>query len=57
MVIGVAKWAMPPKFLARLVILCFEKRRLKQKYCRSPEVKHFGPPEILGWLRYWLWCP
>ena len=22
------------------------------KYCRSPEVKIFGPPKISGWLRY-----
>jgi len=33
--------AMPHKFEAYLVILCLEKRRLKQKYCCSPKVKHF----------------
>jgi len=32
-----------PKILAYLVILCFEKRK----------VKHFGPKKILGWLRHW----
>jgi len=49
-----------PKFLAHLVILWFEKRSPKQKPCCSPEVKHFSPPQILGWLttdlghRKWL---
>jgi len=41
-----------PTFLAYLIILCFEKRRPKQKYCCSPEVKHFCPPNISGWLRH-----
>jgi len=47
-----------PKFLAYLVILCFEKRHPKQKYCFSPKVKDFGPPpnlasqNILNWLRH-----
>ena len=36
------------------VILCFEKRRPKRKYCCSPKVKHFGHPKILGWLLHWL---
>jgi len=49
-----------PLFLAYLVILCIEKRRPKQKYCCSPKVKHFDPPQIfapvkvLGWLRQGL---
>ena len=38
----------PPKFLAYPVILCFEKQRAKQKYCCSPEVKHFGHPQNFG---------
>jgi len=37
--------SMPPKFLAYLVILCFDKRRPKQKYCCSPKVNHF-PPKV-----------
>ena len=36
----------PPKFLGYLVILCFEKRCLKQKYCCSPKIKHFGLPNL-----------
>jgi len=44
--------AMPSEFLAYLIILRFEKRRPKQKYCCSPKIKHFGPPNRLGWLRY-----
>ena len=38
--------------LADLFILCFEKRRPKQKYCRTSKIKHFGPKNILGWLRH-----
>jgi len=34
---------MSSKFLSYLVILCFEKRCPEQKYCCSPEVKHFTP--------------
>jgi len=45
----------PQNILAYLVILCFEKRRPKQKYCCSSKVKHLGLPEILVWLRHW-WC-
>jgi len=45
--------AIPPKkFLAYLVILCFEKRRPKRKYCCSPKVKHIAPKQIQGWLRH-----
>jgi len=36
----------PSKCLAYLVILCFEKRRSKQKYCCLPKIKHFGPPKF-----------
>ena len=39
------------KFLAYLVILCFEKRCAKRKYCCLPKAKHLLP-QILGWLRY-----
>jgi len=50
--IGVARedpGAMPLlKFVACLIILCFEKRRPKQKYCCLPKVKQFGPSKILG---------
>jgi len=35
---------MPPKFLEYLVILCFEKRRPKQKYCCPPKAKYLLPP-------------
>ena len=35
-----------PKFLAYVAILCFEKRRPKQKYCCSPKVKYFAPPKF-----------
>jgi len=35
-----------PQILAYLVILCFEKGRLKQKYCCSPKIKHFGPSKF-----------
>ena len=45
--VGGGAGAMPaPKFLANLVIFCFEKRRAKQKYCCMPEVKDFGPSKI-----------
>ena len=40
-----------PKFIAYLVILCFEKRRPKQKYCWSPKVKHIRPPKKF-WADY-----
>ena len=36
------------KFFAYLVILCFEKRRPKQKYCCLPKIKNFGSPKIFG---------
>ena len=35
------------QILEYLVILCFEKRRPKQKCCCIPEVKHF-PPKVFG---------
>ena len=35
------------QILEYLVILCFEKRRPKQKCCCLPEVKHF-PPKVFG---------
>ena len=35
--------AMALEFLANVVIVCFEKWRLKQKYCCSPKSKHFAP--------------
>jgi len=37
---------MHPKFLAYLVILCFEKGRSKQKYCCSPKVKFLSPKKF-----------
>ena len=40
-----------PRLLVYLVILCFERRRPKQKYCCSPEVKHYNF-KILGRLPY-----
>ena len=48
-----------PNFLVYLVILCFEKRRSKQKYCCSPKIKHSAhhyilvPPKFFGWLRHY----
>jgi len=46
----------PPKFVAYLVILCFEKRRPKQKYCFLPKVKlSISSKKNLGWLRH-CWC-
>jgi len=42
-----------PKLLAYLVILCFDKRRHKQKYCCSPKIKHLPLPKHLGWLHHW----
>jgi len=35
---------MPPQFLAYSVILCFKKRRHKQKYYCSFKLKLFAPP-------------
>jgi len=35
-----------PKFLANLIISCFEKRHPKQKYCCSPKIKHFDAEKI-----------
>jgi len=47
--IGIARGAYgampPPKFLAYMVILCFERWHLKQK-CYSPKIKHFCHPQI-----------
>jgi len=50
---------MPPKFLAYLVILCFERRYPKQNivarlksHILAPQM--FWIPTILGWLRHWL---
>jgi len=45
------------RFLAYLVIFCFEKRRPKQKYCCWPKVKRFDSPKILDWLHHWLFIP
>jgi len=40
----------PAKIAPYVVILCFEKKRPKQKYCCSPKVKHFlARQKILGW--------
>jgi len=36
------------KFLAYLIILCFEKWRPKQKYCSSLKITHFDPPQSFG---------
>jgi len=46
-----------PRFLAYLVILCFEKRRPKQKYRCSLKVKHFVPQQFWGWLRHCMTTP
>ena len=48
-----------PIFLAYLVILWFENRLSKQKYCCSPKSNILAPqnilvPKILGWLRHCL---
>jgi len=40
----------PQTFLKYLVILCFVKRRPKQKYFCSRKIKHFGPPKF--WAGY-----
>jgi len=51
--IDIAKGLWPPKFLAYLIILCFEKRRPKQKYCFSPKSNIF-PKKI--WSGYATGC-
>jgi len=45
------------KFLAYLVILCFEKWRPKQKHRFPPKANILLPQKNLGWLRHgiWLW--
>ena len=49
-----------PKFLAYLVILCFERLCPKQNYCCSPEVTRFAPQKV--WTGYatvtqgWRWA-
>jgi len=53
---------MPPKFLEYLVILCFERRYLKQNPVArlqsniSPKIPH---PQFLGWLHHGpqIWVP
>jgi len=42
-----------PKFLTYLAILCFEKRRPKQKYCCPPKVKHSPPQICLPLTKFW----
>jgi len=44
------------KFLAYLVILCFEKLHPKQKYCFLPKVKDFGRPKIWSPKTFWAGC-
>jgi len=43
----------PPKYLAYLVALRFERRRIKQNTVARLKSKYLAPPNILGWLRYW----
>jgi len=49
-----AQGTISPKFLAYLVILSFEKRRPKQKYCCSPNIKHFGLPPNFSPKNFWV---
>jgi len=47
-----ARWAMPPKFLAYLVVLCFDRRCPKQyTLIARLKSKYLAPPKIFGWLR------
>jgi len=46
---------MAPKFLAYIVILCFERRCPKQNSVIRLKSKNFAPhPQILGCLRLWM---
>jgi len=59
-VLGAARGAADraPTFSEDLVILCLEKRRPKLKYCYSPKVKNFSPPQILcSPEKFWADCP
>jgi len=44
----------PPEFRAHLVVLCFDRRCLKQNTVARLESKYLAAPKILGWLRYCL---
>jgi len=46
---------MPAKFLAYLVILCFESQCPKPNTVARLKSKCLAPPKIfLGWLRHWI---
>jgi len=47
----VGQGAVPPNIYGKLVIMCSENRRPKQKYCCLPKVKYF-PPKVLVWLHH-----
>jgi len=49
---GVARGAMPPKFLENIVILSFERRFSKQNRAIRLKSTILAPPKFLGWLRY-----
>jgi len=48
------KGAVPPKFLAYLMIACFEKWCLKQNSVARLKSNILPPKKILGWLRHWV---
>jgi len=49
---GCPKKLYPLKFLAYLVVLCFERRCPKQNTVAHLKSKYLAPPNILGWLHY-----
>jgi len=50
---GKGPWP-PPKFLAYLVILCFERLCIKPSTVPRLKSKYLAPPKMLIWLRHWL---
>jgi len=50
--IDVARGGMAPKFLACLVVLCFERRCFKENTVARLKSKYLALQKILGWLRY-----
>jgi len=51
---GGAKRAIPPTFLACLVVLRLERRCPKRDTVARLKSKYLAPPKVLGWLRYGL---
>jgi len=43
---------MHPKFLAYLVVLCFQRKLPKQNFVARSKSKYLAHPKILGWLHY-----